>query len=132
MEDQFRKKVLEYHSKGKPGKLQVALSKPCNTQEELSMAYSPGVAVPCEEIKKDKSNIWKYTGRGNSVAVISDGSAVLGLGNIGPRASLPVMEGKSVRFRLYFKMLEIKMVKLMLMSLLKLLRALNLLLVELI
>lgn len=88
--------ILAYHEQGKIG---INLTKPCETQHELSIAYTPGVAVPCLEIAKDENLSFKYTNRSNLVAVISDGSAVLGLGNIGPLASKPVMEGKSVLFK---------------------------------
>jgi malate dehydrogenase (oxaloacetate-decarboxylating)(NADP+) len=88
--------ILAYHEQGKIG---INVTKPCETQHELSLAYTPGVAVPCLEIAKDESLSFKYTNRSNLVAVISDGTAVLGLGNIGPLASKPVMEGKSVLFK---------------------------------
>jgi len=91
--------ALEYHSLPRPGKLEVVPSKPCRNQQELSLAYTPGVAVPCLEIKKDPAMVSQYTGRGNLVAVISNGTAVLGLGNIGPLAGKPVMEGKAVLFK---------------------------------
>ncbi len=94
-----RKDALEFHSKGKPGKIEVVPTKPLTTQRDLSLAYSPGVAEPCMEIFKNPQDVYKYTARGNLVAVISDGSAVLGLGNIGPLASKPVMEGKGVLFK---------------------------------
>lgn len=97
--EELKQKALAYHSEGKPGKLIVKSSKPCTSAEELSLAYTPGVAQPCLEIKADKENVWRYTGRANSVAVISDGTAVLGLGNIGAEAGLPVMEGKAVLFK---------------------------------
>ncbi len=97
--DEMKKASCRYHEEPRPGKLVVYPSKPCETQEDLSLAYTPGVAVPCMEIKNDPDMIWKYTGRGNSVAVVSDGTAVLGLGNIGPGAGLPVMEGKAVLFK---------------------------------
>ena len=87
---------LKYHE---GGKVATKITKPCDTQEELSLAYTPGVALPCKEIQKDPSLAYKYTAKGNLVAVISDGSAVLGLGDIGPLASKPVMEGKSVLFK---------------------------------
>jgi len=90
---------LRYHRLPSPGKLSVEPSKPCETQQDLSLAYSPGVAAPCLAIKEDPSRIFEYTGRGNTVAVVSDGTAVLGLGNIGPEAALPVMEGKAVLFK---------------------------------
>ena len=97
--EELKKASCRYHEEPKPGKLVVLPSKPCETQDDLSLAYTPGVAAPCLEIKADPDNIWKYTGRGNSVAVVSDGTAVLGLGNIGPGAGLPVMEGKAVLFK---------------------------------
>ena len=95
----MNKENLDYHKLPTPGKLNIEASKPCNTQKELSMAYSPGVADPCIAIKEDKSAVYDYTSKGNFVAVVSDGTAVLGLGNIGPEAGLPVMEGKSVLFK---------------------------------
>jgi malate dehydrogenase (oxaloacetate-decarboxylating)(NADP+) len=94
-----RKEALDYHKQGRPGKIEVVYTKPTNTQYDLSLAYSPGVAEPCLEIAKDPDKVYDYTARGNLVAVISDGSAVLGLGNIGPEASKPVMEGKGVLFK---------------------------------
>ena len=94
-----REDALEYHSKGKPGKIEVISTKRCRTQRDLSMAYTPGVAIPCREIEKDYSNIYKYTAKGNLVAVISNGTAVLGLGDIGAGAGKPVMEGKGVLFK---------------------------------
>ena len=97
--EELKKSALEYHASGKPGKITVSASKPCATGSDLSFAYTPGVASPCLEIKEDKENVWKYTSRGNLVAVVSDGTAVLGLGNIGPEAGLPVMEGKAVLFK---------------------------------
>ncbi len=94
------KNALDYHTQGgKPGKLEVIPSKPCDTAQELSLAYSPGVAAPCLEIEKDPKDAYKYTNRGNLVAVISNGTAVLGLGNIGALAGKPVMEGKGVLFK---------------------------------
>lgn len=93
------KEALDYHFKGKPGKLEISSSKPCSTEKDLSLAYSPGVAAPCKEIFKDPSKVYDYTIKGNLVAVITDGTAVLGLGNIGPLAAKPVMEGKSVLFK---------------------------------
>ncbi|MGE0632795.1 MAG: NADP-dependent malic enzyme [Pseudobdellovibrionaceae bacterium] len=93
------KEALEYHAKGKPGKLEISSSKPCHTERDLSLAYSPGVAAPCKEIFKDPSKVYDYTTKGNMVAVITDGTAVLGLGNIGPLAAKPVMEGKGVLFK---------------------------------
>jgi malate dehydrogenase (oxaloacetate-decarboxylating)(NADP+) len=91
--------ALDYHAKGKPGKIDVNSSKPCSTEKDLSLAYSPGVAAPCKVIAKDPSKVYDYTSKGNLVAVISNGTAVLGLGNIGPLASKPVMEGKGVLFK---------------------------------
>ncbi len=90
---------LDYHRLPRPGKIALSPSKPCSTQAELSMAYSPGVADPCREIHRDPEKVYEYTSRGNLVAVVSDGTAVLGLGNIGPAAGLPVMEGKAVLFK---------------------------------
>jgi malate dehydrogenase (oxaloacetate-decarboxylating)(NADP+) len=91
--------ALDYHSKGKPGKLEVNSSKPCATEKDLSLAYSPGVAAPCKAIAKDADRVYEFTNKGNLVGVISNGTAVLGLGNIGPLASKPVMEGKSILFK---------------------------------
>jgi len=91
-----KEKVLEYHKKGKIG---IDLTKPCSSQHELSLAYTPGVAIPCLEIAKDENLSFEYTNRANLVAVVSDGTAVLGLGDIGPLASKPVMEGKAVLFK---------------------------------
>src|ERR1700742_323240 len=99
---QLRKQeALEYHSKGRPGKIEVVPTKEAKTQRDLSLAYSPGVAEPCKEIFDDKENVYKYTAKGNLVAVISNGTAVLGLGNIGPEAGKPVMEGKGVLFKIF-------------------------------
>lgn len=95
----FRQAALDYHSAHPAGKLAVAATKPLSNQRDLSLAYSPGVAAPCEEIVADPSNAYRYTARGNLVAVISNGTAVLGLGNIGALASKPVMEGKAVLFK---------------------------------
>jgi malate dehydrogenase (oxaloacetate-decarboxylating)(NADP+) len=91
--------VLEYHDGGRPGKLEVVASKPCLTQRDLSLAYTPGVAIPCLRIEQDPDEAFKYTGRGNLVAVVTNGTAVLGLGNIGALAGKPVMEGKGVLFK---------------------------------
>ena len=96
-----RKEALDYHAKPRPGKIEVVPTKKYSTQRDLSLAYSPGVAEPCLEIEKDKSNNYKYTNKGNLVAVISNGTAVLGLGNIGPEASKPVMEGKGLLFKIF-------------------------------
>ena len=93
--------ALEYHANGRPGKLEVVPTKPSSTQLDLTLAYSPGVAAPCLEIEKNPSNIYKYTGKGNLVAVISNGTAVLGLGDIGAAASKPVMEGKGFLFKIF-------------------------------
>ena len=94
-----REDALEYHSRGRKGKVEVVPSKPCRTQEDLSLAYSPGVAEPCLEIAKDPETVYEYTAKGNLVAVISNGTAVLGLGDIGALAAKPVMEGKGVLFK---------------------------------
>jgi malate dehydrogenase (oxaloacetate-decarboxylating)(NADP+) len=95
----YRTESLDYHEKGRHGKIEVIPSKPCATQKDLSLAYTPGVAEPCREIAKDPDAVYRYTARGNLVAVITDGTAVLGLGNIGPLAGKPVMEGKGVLFK---------------------------------
>lgn len=96
-----KKEALNYHSNPKPGKIQVIPTKKYATQRDLSLAYSPGVAEPCLEIAKNKNDVYKYTSKGNLVAVISNGTAVLGLGNIGPEASKPVMEGKGLLFKIF-------------------------------
>jgi malate dehydrogenase (oxaloacetate-decarboxylating)(NADP+) len=96
-----RQEALDYHSQGRPGKIQIALTKPCKTQLDLSLAYTPGVAEPCLDIAKNPDDAYKYTARGNLVAVVSNGTAVLGLGNIGPLAGKPVMEGKGVLFKAF-------------------------------
>jgi malate dehydrogenase (oxaloacetate-decarboxylating)(NADP+) len=102
MQNELRKQqALEYHSKGKPGKIEVVPTKEAKTQRDLSLAYSPGVAEPCKEIAAHKEDVYKYTAKGNLVAVISNGTAVLGLGDIGPEASKPVMEGKGVLFKIF-------------------------------
>jgi malate dehydrogenase (oxaloacetate-decarboxylating)(NADP+) len=93
--------ALNYHSKGRPGKIQVVPTKPTNSQRDLTMAYSPGVAEPCLRIAENVDDVYKYTAKGNLVGVISNGTAVLGLGNIGPEASKPVMEGKGLLFKIY-------------------------------
>src|SRR4051812_17832732 len=95
-----RREALLYHAKPTPGKIQVVPTKKYATQRDLSLAYSPGVAEPCLEIAKDVNLVYKYTSKGNLVAVISNGTAVLGLGNIGPEASKPVMEGKGLLFKI--------------------------------
>lgn len=102
MQNDLRKQqALEYHSKGKPGKIEVVPTKEAKTQRDLSLAYSPGVAEPCKEIAANKDDVYKYTAKGNLVAVVSNGTAVLGLGDIGPEASKPVMEGKGVLFKIF-------------------------------
>ena len=93
------KQALDYHSGGRPGKIEVIPTKSCMTQHDLSLAYTPGVAQPCIEIFKNPEDSYKYTSRGNLVAVISNGTAVLGLGNLGAAASKPVMEGKGILFK---------------------------------
>ena len=97
--DDLKKRALDYHQFPIPGKLSVESSKPCATQDDLSLAYTPGVAAPVREIHEDPANAYKYTNKGNLVAVITDGTAVLGLGNMGALASKPVMEGKAVLFK---------------------------------
>ena len=99
--DTKRREALLYHAKPTPGKIQVVPTKKYATQRDLSLAYSPGVAEPCLEIAKDVDNVYKYTAKGNLVAVISNGTAVLGLGDIGPEASKPVMEGKALLFKIF-------------------------------
>ena len=94
-----REDALHYHRMDRPGKLEVVATKPCVTQRDLSLAYTPGVAEPCLEIKNTPLDAYQYTNRGNLVAVVSNGSAVLGLGNIGALAGKPVMEGKGVLFK---------------------------------
>src|SRR6201986_3420172 len=102
MSKELRKQqALEYHSKGRPGKIEVIPTKEAKTQRDLSLAYSPGVAAPCLEIEANPEDVYKYTAKGNLVGVISNGTAVLGLGNIGPAASKPVMEGKGVLFKIF-------------------------------
>ena len=96
-----REDALEYHSMGRKGKIEVITTKPCITQRDLSLAYTPGVAEPCREIHHDVSKVFEYTAKGNLVAVISNGTAVLGLGDIGPEAGKPVMEGKGVLFKTF-------------------------------
>jgi malate dehydrogenase (oxaloacetate-decarboxylating)(NADP+) len=96
-----RREALVYHAKPRPGKIEVVPTKNYNSQRDLALAYSPGVAVPCLEIEKNPEDVYKYTNKGNLVAVISNGTAVLGLGNIGPKASKPVMEGKGLLFKIF-------------------------------
>ncbi len=100
-EKNLDKEALEFHKKGRPGKIEVISTKDCNTEKALSLAYSPGVAAPCKEIAKNPDMVYDYTTKGNLVAVISDGTAVLGLGNIGPLAAKPVMEGKGILFKMF-------------------------------
>lgn len=99
--DSKRREALLYHAKPAPGKISIVPTKPTSSQRDLSLAYSPGVAEPCLEIAKDVNNVYKYTAKGNLVAVISNGTAVLGLGDIGPEASKPVMEGKGLLFKIF-------------------------------
>ena len=96
-----KEEALRYHAEGKPGKIEVVPTKPYSTQMDLSLAYSPGVAEPCLEIEKNPLDAYKYTSKGNLVAVISNGTAVLGLGDIGPLAGKPVMEGKGLLFKIF-------------------------------
>ncbi|MCK0160735.1 NADP-dependent malic enzyme [Allomuricauda sp. F6463D] len=96
-----RREALLYHAKPQPGKIKIVPTKPYSTQRDLALAYSPGVAEPCLAIEKNKDDVYKYTAKGNIVAIISNGTAVLGLGNIGPEASKPVMEGKSLLFKIF-------------------------------
>src|SRR5215470_7564149 len=93
--------ALDYHSQGRPGKIEVVPTKPYSSQRDLSLAYSPGVAEPCLQIADNVEDVYKYTTKGNLVAVISNGTAVLGLGNIGPEAAKPVMEGKGLLFKIF-------------------------------
>ena len=99
MSTDMKQAALDYHAKPTPGKISVELTTPAETQWDLSLAYSPGVAEPCREIARDPALAYEYTGKGNLVAVISNGTAVLGLGNLGPLASKPVMEGKALLFK---------------------------------
>ena len=95
----LREEAREYHASGRPGKIAVAITKPCATQHDLALAYTPGVAAPVRDIEQDPSEAFRYTSRGNLVAVVTNGTAVLGLGNVGPLASKPVMEGKALLFK---------------------------------
>jgi malate dehydrogenase (oxaloacetate-decarboxylating)(NADP+) len=95
----IKQQVLDYHNGKRPGKIEVRPSKPCQTQSDLSLAYTPGVAVPCLQIADNPHDAFKYTAKGNLVAVVSNGTAVLGLGDIGALAGKPVMEGKGVLFK---------------------------------
>ncbi len=101
MSEDFKQAALDYHEFPKPGKISVELTTPAQTSRDLSLAYSPGVAEPVKEIAADPENAYRYTAKGNLVAVISDGTAILGLGNLGPLASKPVMEGKGVLFKCF-------------------------------
>ncbi|WP_339386617.1 malic enzyme-like NAD(P)-binding protein [Vibrio caribbeanicus] len=98
-EEQFRQNALDYHASPTPGKIAIALTTPAETAKDLALAYSPGVAEPVREIAQNADNVYKYTSKGNMVAVISNGTAILGLGNLGPMASKPVMEGKALLFK---------------------------------
>ncbi|PLX59189.1 MAG: malate dehydrogenase, partial [Vibrio alginolyticus] len=98
-EEEHRQKALDYHAYPTPGKIAVELTKPAETAGDLALAYSPGVAEPVREIAQNPDNVYKYTAKGNMVAVISNGTAILGLGNLGPLASKPVMEGKALLFK---------------------------------
>ena len=101
MQPPSKKEALDYHSRGRKGKIEVVPTKPYSSQRDLSLAYSPGVAEPCLAIAENPDDVYKYTSKGNLVAVISNGSAVLGLGDIGPAAGKPVMEGKGVLFKVF-------------------------------
>ena len=101
MKTSKKQDALDYHSQGRPGKIEVVPTKPYSSQRDLSLAYSPGVAEPCLMIEKNKDDVYKYTAKGNLVAVITNGTAILGLGNLGPEASKPVMEGKGLLFKIF-------------------------------
>src|SRR5919206_4062832 len=101
MSSKIRTDALNYHMQGQPGKIEVVPTKVLSSQMDLALAYSPGVAEPCKEIALNKDDVYKYTAKGNLVAVISNGTAVLGLGDIGPEAGKPVMEGKGVLFKIF-------------------------------
>ncbi len=101
MTSKLKQDALAYHQFPKPGKIAIEVTKPCNTQKDLSLAYTPGVAEPVREIARDKEAAYKYTAKGNLIAVITDGTAVLGLGNVGALAGKPVMEGKAVLFKVF-------------------------------
>ncbi|MBT8118797.1 MAG: malate dehydrogenase [Gammaproteobacteria bacterium] len=101
MPTHFKQQALDYHAKPKPGKIATEITKPCDTQQDLSLAYTPGVAEPCRAIHRDEDAAYEYTAKGNLVAVITDGTAVLGLGDIGAIAGKPVMEGKGVLFKAF-------------------------------
>ena len=100
MSNDLKDQALHYHEAPTAGKVRIQATKPLSNQRDLALAYSPGVAAPCEAIVEDENNAAKYTSRGNLVAVITNGTAVLGLGNIGPLASKPVMEGKAILFKI--------------------------------
>jgi len=101
MHSSSKKAALEYHSRGRKGKIEVIPTKPYSSQNDLSLAYSPGVAEPCMAIAENPQDVYQYTAKGNLVAVVTNGTAVLGLGDIGPEASKPVMEGKAVLFKVF-------------------------------
>ena len=101
MHSSSKKAALEYHSRGRKGKIEVIPTKPYSSQNDLSLAYSPGVAEPCMAIAENPQDVYQYTAKGNLVAVVTNGTAVLGLGDIGPEASKPVMEGKGVLFKVF-------------------------------
>ena len=101
MSNVTKEAALEYHRDPRPGKIETVPTKPYSTQHDLALAYSPGVAYPCQEIEKHPEDVYEYTNKGNLVAVISNGTAVLGLGNIGPLAGKPVMEGKALLFKIF-------------------------------
>ena len=101
MSEDLKKAALEYHAKPRPGKISVEVTKPAKTSRDLSLAYSPGVAEPVREIAREPELAYRFTSKGNLVAVISDGTAILGLGNLGALASKPVMEGKGILFKLF-------------------------------
>src|SRR5881409_1912037 len=96
-----RQEALDYHAQGRPGKIQVSPTKPFKNQRDLSLAYTPGVAEPCQEIAAHPEDAYSYTAKGNLVAVVTNGTAVLGLGNIGALAAKPVMEGKAILFKAF-------------------------------
>ena len=101
MDKNNEKAALDYHRYPRPGKIEIVPTKPYDTPEDLALAYSPGVAYPCISIKENPADIFKYTNKGNLVAVISNGTAVLGLGDIGAKAAKPVMEGKALLFKIF-------------------------------
>lgn len=101
MKKRLKQEALDYHSQGKKGKIEVIPTKPYSSQRDLSLAYSPGVTAPCNKIVEDEDNVYDYTIKGNLVAVITNGTAVLGLGNIGALAAKPVTEGKALLFKIF-------------------------------